>query len=53
MWALYLVKAENKKREKFAEFESILEAFRTGNEMTKEKLCNRYRVEKVSEKNES
>ena len=51
MWALYLI--ENTKREKFAEFKSILEAFRTGNKMTKEKLCHRYRVEKVSERNEA
>lgn len=53
MWALYLIKSENTKREKYDEFESIVEAFRTGNQLVKEKACNRYRVEKARDVNET
>lgn len=53
MWALYLTKSKNARKEKYNEFQSIEEAFQVGNRLVKEKHCNRYRVEKVRDVNET
>lgn len=47
MWTLYVTKSKDARKEKYNEFQSIVEAFRVGNRLVKEKYCNRYRVEKV------
>lgn len=47
MWALYLIKTNSTKRKKYAEFISIIEAFKKGNELVKKQTCHRYRVEKI------
>lgn len=53
MWALYVTKSKNAREEKYNEFQSIVEGFRVGNRLVKEKYCNFYRVEKARGTNET
>ena len=54
MWTLYLIQANSNQRKKYDEFESVIEAFRTGNQLMKKRACYRYRVErKEGEMNEA